>query len=270
MKLGIGSYTFMWSIGFPGAEPENPMDAFGLLEMAIQLGVGTVQLGPNLPLSDLPDIDLDRFLNRARYEHIQIEMATRGMDPHHLRRQLTVAQRAGSKMLRTVPESEAGDPLTSPALKDHLENILPELERTQIQLTLENGTIPARLLADLLDRLDSPWIGITLDTVNSLAIPEGTDEVVGALARHTSCVHVKDFVVLREWHRMGFKVEGRPAGRGQLKLPAILQSLGQAGVSPLAILELWPPEQSRLGDTIGLEHAWARESIQYLRNYLAE
>jgi sugar phosphate isomerase/epimerase len=270
MKLGIGSYTFMWSIGFPGAEPEKPMDAFGLLEMASRLGVGTVQLGPNLPLSDLPGNDLDRFINRARSKHIQIEMATRGMDPHHLRRQLTVAQRAGSKMLRTVPESETGDPLTSSTLKVHLENILPELERTQIQLTLENGRTPARSLADLLDRLDSRWIGITLDTVNSLAIPEGTDEVVSALARHTSCIHVKDFVIQREWHRMGFRVEGRPAGRGQLKLPAILKSLGDAGVSPVAILELWPPEQSCLSETIGLEHAWARESVHYLRNYLAE
>jgi sugar phosphate isomerase/epimerase len=238
--------------------------------MAIQLGVGTVQFGPNLPLSDLADIDLDRFLTRARSSHIQIEMATRGMDPHHLRRQLTVAQHAGSKMLRTVPESESGDPLTACDLEDRLKSILPDLERAKIQLTLENGRIPARFLAGLLDRLDSQWIGITLDTVNSLAIPEGTDEVVRALAHYTSCVHVKDFVVQREWHRMGFKVEGRPAGRGQLKLPAILKTLGEAGVSPIAILELWPPEQLHPWETIGLEHAWARESIHYLRNFIVE
>ncbi len=48
MKLGIGSYTYMWSIGFPNAVPESPMDAFGLLAKAVELDVRTLQLGPNL------------------------------------------------------------------------------------------------------------------------------------------------------------------------------------------------------------------------------
>jgi len=270
MKLGIGSYTFMWSIGFPGAEPENPMDAFGLLDMAIQLGVGTVQLGPNLPLSDIEEPSLGRFLNLARLNGIQIEMATRGMSLAHLRLQLALAERAGSTMLRTVPDSDADDSLTLSSLERDIRHILPDLERAKIQLTLENGKIPAKSLADLLDRLDSPWIGITLDTVNSLAIPEGTDEVVRSLAPYTSCLHVKDFTIERAWHMMGFKVEGCPAGLGQLKLPAILNALSRAGVSPIAILELWPPEQLHLTETIALEHVWARESIRYLRNYISD
>ena len=41
MKVGIGSYAFMWSIGFPGAAPEHPMTAIGLLEKAIELGTFT-------------------------------------------------------------------------------------------------------------------------------------------------------------------------------------------------------------------------------------
>lgn len=270
MKLGIGSYTFMWSIGFPGALPDDPMTALGLLETAIELGVGTVQFGPNLPLSDLPDEELERLLQAADSNHIQIELATRGMELRHLRRQLELARRARSRMLRTVPETEAGNPLTLRNLEEQYLAILPELERTQIQLTLENGKIPAHALAESLDRLQSPWIGVTLDTVNSLAIPEGTDEVVRALGRYTSCFHVKDFVVRREWHMMGFVVEGCPAGGGQLDLPSILNTFEREGACPLAILELWPPEQQRLGETIALEHKWARESIHYLRKYIAD
>ena len=38
MKLGIGTYTYMWSIGFPGAAPDAPMRAMGLLEKARELG----------------------------------------------------------------------------------------------------------------------------------------------------------------------------------------------------------------------------------------
>ena len=54
MKLGINSYTFMWSIGFQGANPAypdkaarpaQPLTALGLLEKARQLGVSVVQTG---------------------------------------------------------------------------------------------------------------------------------------------------------------------------------------------------------------------------------
>jgi sugar phosphate isomerase/epimerase len=270
MKLGIGSYTYMWSIGFPNAVPESPMDAFGLLAKAVELDVRTLQLGPNLPLGGLSERELERFLSAAQTSGVQIEMATRGMDVEHLRQQLRLARRAGCRMLRTVPESLAGNPLAIAELGKSLQAILPDLQEAGIQLTLENGRIPARALGELLDTLDTEWIGITLDTVNSLAIPEGTEEVVNELARHTSCFHVKDFIVRREWHMMGFVVEGRPAGLGQLQLPSILKTLDEAGASPVAILELWPPEQPRLMETIALEQAWARESIQYLRKFIVD
>ena len=53
MKLGIGTYTYMWSIGFPGAQPKVPIDGLGLLRKAHELGVRVVQFGPNLSLSDV-------------------------------------------------------------------------------------------------------------------------------------------------------------------------------------------------------------------------
>jgi sugar phosphate isomerase/epimerase len=79
---------------------------------------------------------------------------------------------------------------------------------------------------------------------------------------------VKDFAVLRVWHMMGFNVEGRPAGKGQLDLPWLIETLRAAGRDPNAILELWPPEQSALEETIALEDAWAVESILYLRRLI--
>jgi sugar phosphate isomerase/epimerase len=81
-------------------------------------------------------------------------------------------------------------------------------------------------------------------------------------------VHVKDFSVKRVWHMMGFTVEGRPAGKGQLNVPWLLQSLREANVSPNAILELWVPQQPTLEQTIRMEHAWAEESVAYLRQQI--
>jgi len=270
LKLGIGTYTYMWSIGFPGVEPTHPLDALGLLEKARSLGVRAVQFGPNLPLSGLSPRDLGAVLERARAWGMEIEIGTRGLETDHLRSELELAREAGSTLLRTVPELENGRTATVPEVCDRLRAFAPDLEKAQVRLALENGKIPARELSDALSSLQSPLVGITLDTVNSLAIPEGTEHVVRTLARHALCFHVKDFVVERAWHMMGFLVEGRPAGKGQMNFPWILQQLRAAGSTANAILELWPPPQAELEATIGLEQAWAEESIRYLRQYIPD
>lgn len=268
MKLGIGTYTYMWSIGFPGACPERPMLAVDLLAKASELGVHVVQYGPNLSLDSLSDCELETLVQLARNRDIEIEVGTRGLEVTHLRQQIRLAQRVGARLLRTVPEL-SGETPSIWKIESALKQILPDLEQSQVRLAVENGKIPAASLADTLDVLNSPWIGVTLDTVNSLAIPEGTREIVKNLAKHTFCFHVKDFVVKRVWHMMGFSVEGCPADRGQMDLPWILDQLRMAGADPNAILELWPPEQSDLSATVALEDAWARESINNLRRYLA-
>jgi sugar phosphate isomerase/epimerase len=142
------------------------------------------------------------------------------------------------------------------------------LEAAKVGLAIENGRIPASEMAEVLDESSCRWLGVTLDTVNSLAIPEGTREIVRHFARHTLCLHVKDFVVQRAWHMMGFSVEGRPAGEGQMGLPWILEQLKKEGSDPNAILELWPPPQAKLDETIALEHAWAESSVRYLRKHI--
>src|ERR1035438_1018875 len=59
MKLGIGTYSYMWAIGFDGARPASPMTAMALLEKARGLGVRVVQYGPNLSLESLSEVELD-------------------------------------------------------------------------------------------------------------------------------------------------------------------------------------------------------------------
>jgi 3-oxoisoapionate decarboxylase len=268
MKLGIGTYACMWSIGLPGAQPSNPMDAYAFLTKAKELGLSLVQFGPNLPLDHLHDSDLARLFDYAQRSGIQIECGTRTLEPSHLRKQISLAHRLGASLLRTVPDFEVGAAPSPRELAATLAVILPDLEKNQVRLAIENGNIPARDLSELLEILGSPWIGVTLDTANSLAIPEGTQHVVSTLAKYAFSLHVKDFVVSRAWHRMGFLVEGRPAGKGQMNIAWILRELKTAGAEPNAILELWPPQQSSLQATIALEQAWAVESIRYLREFM--
>jgi sugar phosphate isomerase/epimerase len=260
----------MWSIGFPGAEPVNPMTPLGLLTKARELAVKVVQIGPNMPLDRYCDAELDALAATAREWNLEIEIGTRGLEKDHLTRQIALAKRFGATLIRTIPELDGGRVPTTDEMASHLCAMLPVLARSGVRLAMENGKIPAETLAAVLDRLGSPWAGITLDTVNSMAIPEDWRRVATVLARHTMCLHMKDFAVSRVWHMMGFKLEGRPAGQGQVDVPWLLDLLGDAGVSPNVILELWPPEEARLEDTIATEHKWAMESVAYLRRYIEQ
>ena len=49
-----------------------------------------------------------------------------------------------------------------------------------------------------------------------------------------------------------------------------IEALKDAGVDPNAIIELWPPEQARLEDTIATEQRWAVESVANLRKWIPE
>ena len=60
---------------------------------------------------------------------------------------------------------------------------------------------------------------------------------------------------------LGFVVEGRPAGEGMLDIPALLALLQAHGRDPNAIVELWPPAEATLDDTIDKERRWVEESV---------
>lgn len=273
MKLGIGTYATMWAIGITGggreARPERPMTAFDLLRRTHELGLHVVQYGPNLPLADLPQNELAALIEQAAAWDIELELGTRGLEADHLRQQIALAVRIGARLLRTVPEVGGVTPPRA-ALPAHLRTILPDLEAAGLRLGLENGLIPARDLAWALEQIGSPRLGVVLDMVNSLAVSEGWRYVTEILAPYTVCLHHKDFAVQRAWHMMGFVIEGRPAGQGQLDTPWLLDTLNAAGARYNVILEVWPPEQSTLDQTIALEQRWVDEGIAYLRRFIRE
>jgi sugar phosphate isomerase/epimerase len=267
MKLGAGSYCWMWAIGVPGQPPPaSPLDAFALLDRCHQLGLRVVQFGPNLPL---PLDRLPHLAERARELGIEVEVGIAGLDPTAIRQGVDLCRHLRASLLRTVDLYE-GPTRATADLEASLRAALPLLEASNVRLAVENARTPARDLAASLDAIASPWLGVTLDTVNSLAVPEGTVEVVDALARHTLCLHVKDFRVRRIWHMMGFTVEGTPAGQGQLDIPWLLDRIRAEGRHPNAILELWVPQQDSLEQTIALEQSWVNESIAYLRRFLKD
>jgi sugar phosphate isomerase/epimerase len=123
----------------------------------------------------------------------------------------------------------------------------------------------SRVLADIIQRTGSPFVGICLDTANSLGANEGITEVLDNLASLTVNLHLKDIRIARKPHMMGFDISGAPVCEGALDIPGIMRRLQSNGHNPNAILELWPPFSETIEKTIEIERDWIRRSIQNLR-----
>jgi sugar phosphate isomerase/epimerase len=270
MKLGIGSYTYTWAVGVPGSMPAQPLGYSGLLERAAALGVKVVQYADNLPLEALADGELRALARQAQELGIQVEVGTRGIEAGHLRRFVEIAGIFGAPFVRVVIDTAE----QKPSAEDTTSLLYPLREAFStagIRLVIENhDRFSCRTLARLVETLGSDWVGICLDTVNSLGALEGTEEVVRTLGRFAVNLHVKDYTVTRLGHRMGFLVEGRPAGQGRLDVPWLLSELRRLGRDPNAILELWTPPEERLEDTIAKEARWAEDSVAYLRTLIKD
>jgi L-ribulose-5-phosphate 3-epimerase UlaE len=94
---------------------------------------------------------------------------------------------------------------------------------------------------------------------------EGIAEVVRTLAPFTINLHLKEFVIRRVSHKMGFVVEGLPAGEGMLNIPNLLDAIEKTGKCKSAILELWTPPSETIEETIRKENDWAEQSIVNLK-----
>jgi 3-oxoisoapionate decarboxylase len=271
MRLGVGSYTYVWSVGVPGSPPPpRPLSTPGLLDKAAELGVRVVQVADNLPLDRLTDAEFDELIARARRLGLALEVGTRGCRPDHLRRYLRIAERLGSPILRTILDADGHEPTPGEAV-ELLRAVAPEFARAGVCLAVENhDRFRAAVLADLFERVGSPAVGLCLDTANSIGCVENVETLLRVLGRWVVNLHVKDYAVTRLPHGKGFVVEGRPAGRGQLDIPGLLAELRRQGRDVSAIVELWPPPEATPAASVAKEEAWARESVRHLRQYIAE
>ncbi|NMC37628.1 MAG: TIM barrel protein [Bacteroidales bacterium] len=266
MRLGLSSYTYTWAIGVPGSEPENPMLLCQLLEKAEASGIDLVQIADNLPVEKLKSEELELLAYYSVEKGISIEMGGRGLTPEHTMKCLKTAEHIGSPILRMVIDAANYEP-EIPDIKAILKELEPELKSRRIRLAIENhDRLKAREFEDIIQSAGSEWIGICLDSVNSMGAGEGFETVSEILIPYTFNLHIKDFAILRAPHKMGLVIEGRPAGKGMLNIPDLIRRTSATGLCNSAILELWTPPEIDIEATILKEEEWAGESIRYLKS----
>lgn len=269
MKLGIGSYTFPYSVGLRQVPPGKRLSALGLVERACQLGVKVVQFCDNLPLTQLAPGEWARLAETVRQKGLEVEVGTRGLqDTEGLRRHLQLAQQLGAPFVRLVVDAAGFEP-TPEECVERLRAVLPWFQAAGIKLALENhDRFTCRVLVDIMEHTDPHWVGICLDTVNSFGALEGPEVVVSTLAPYTLNLHLKDFQIHRVQNQLGFVIRGCPLGQGRLNVPWVLEQLQRAGRDVNAIIESWTSldDPAREADEVELE--WAKASVQYARQWI--
>ncbi len=265
MKLGISSYTYTWAVGVPGSFPSRPFSALDLIDKAASAGVHLVQIADNLPLEKLPEEQFSTLLSHAGNKKVSIEMGGRGLTPEHTYNCLKTAETVHSPILRMVIDNHGYEPGLQTVIKI-IRDLLYEFESRKIRLAIENhDRFKARDFEKIIQSVGSEWVGICLDSVNSIGAGEGFATVAEILLPYTINLHIKDFTIFRVSHKMGFVIEGRPAGRGMLNISETVKKLSGINRCKSAILELWTPPELILEDTIAKEDEWAQESIKFLK-----
>jgi sugar phosphate isomerase/epimerase len=268
MKLGISSYTYTWAVGVPGSMPEKPMSAFDLIDRACSSGLTLVQIADNLPLEIWSAEHLFDLYSYAEKKNISIEMGGRGLSSEHVHQCLKTAIAIHSPILRMVIDGAGFEPDLKSVISI-IKELQPEFESYKISLVIENhDRFKARDFEKIIQSVGSEWIGICLDSVNSMGAGEGFEEVSRILLPYTINLHIKDFTIRRVSHKMGIIIEGSPAGKGMLNVRDTVESLNKYNRCQSAILELWTPPESNIEDTVIKENKWANESLEYLKSIL--
>lgn len=81
-------------------------------------------------------------------------------------------------------------------------------------------------------------------------------------------LHVKDVQISRLPHLMGFVVEGRPLGQGQLPIVETIEEVARHGRCRSVILESWTSPVASVAETVEQELAGVNASIMRLLAWL--
>jgi sugar phosphate isomerase/epimerase len=281
VKLAIDSYSYHRYFGevYAGLEqdPGTRITMRDFLDRAKALGVAGVSLESCFMPNPSPE---EIATLRADLDELRLEPAWAWGHPSGLRsgdapeevadlkRHTEIAAAVGATVMRIC----CGGRRTRPDnWSDHKAKLVPLLTDATahakghgVVLAIENHIdMLADELVELIDTIDSPWLGVCLDTANNLRMLEDPAVAIEKLAPYARATHVKDIAAKGGDPRDFAFWPSVPVGRGIIDMPrafAELRKHGYAGLLALEIDYLHPAYESD-------EQAIA-ESIHYMRSLL--
>lgn len=276
-KLGIGSYSYYFSstargrVAFVDARFPNdqPWSIERFVDRAVELGVSYVQLADNYGLDELDESRLVEAGAYAREKGIILEAGMRGLTLQRCGHYMRIASLLGAEKLRCVIDHGTYEP----SLKEvHavIRDLIPELQRLNIILGIENhDRISADEFREIMERADSPYVSMVIDTVNSFSKMESTVKIMETLAPYAVELHIKDYTIERRKDAQGLVIKGAIAGQGRLDIPYVLDMMKKHARSDFStILEFWMEPEQDLPSCMAKENEWVEKSVAYLKSVI--
>ncbi|MBI3466305.1 MAG: sugar phosphate isomerase/epimerase, partial [Planctomycetes bacterium] len=146
-----------------------------------------------------------------------------------------------------------------------LSNLIGPAEQHGVIMAMEDHIdLLADEMVDLMSTIDSPWLGVCLDTANNLRLFEDPLVVARTLAPWTRATHIKDVGTLGGCPREFSFWPSVPLGQGLVDIPGVLGALKQASYEGLLAVEV-----DFLHPKFGPEDRAVARSIRYLRSQLS-
>ena len=249
MRVGIEDMALMAGVKRP--------DAVDLLRRAAGLGAQGVHFSTVVTFPGRDAASVRNIARTAESMDLYVEVGMGACNPASnilapgdagrdvrevLREMIAVAASAGSGVLRTfvgwLEERRLASPTWSEQL-DHVADVLTEVAPAArdagVVICIENHMdITASELLSLVERVDSPAVGVCFDTANPLMLCEDPLEACRMLASHVRCTHIKDAVLAGTVDAPRYV--SSPLGKGVVDLEEIVRAL--AAMSPCTTLSV--------------------------------
>lgn len=281
MKLAVDSYTYHRYFGevYPGIEtdPGSRMTMLDFLDRAKALGVDGVSVEscfiPNPSHAEVAELG-----NRMRELSLECVWAwghpgglRSGDAPEQvadLKRHTELAAQVGAKVMRICCGGRKTRPADWPSHKAKLLPLLRDAathaEGYGVVLAIENHIdFLADELVELVETVDSPWVGVCLDTANNLRMLEDPAVAIQKLAPFARATHIKDVAAKGGNPREFAFWPSVPVGKGLIDIPQAFAELRKQGYTGLLALEI-----DYLHPDYASDEQAVADSVNYMRGLL--
>ena len=256
MKIGIDSYCYHRFFGevYPQqVPPATRMTVEDFLARSRELGAGGVSLEacffPEYSDSYLSGVrklldgwSLDRVYAWGHPDGLEGGASTRAL--RDMMASFDRARQIGAKVMRVVGSSlRYRDQPHAPQLErltEMFREAVKTAEQYDIRLAVENHIdFTSDEMTQLLDAVDSPYLGINFDTGNFLRLLDDPVKGMRKLANRVYATHIKDLKVQKgvapdEWYFFS----SAPVGDGLIDNRALVQMLADAGFNGVLAVEI--------------------------------
>jgi sugar phosphate isomerase/epimerase len=244
--IGMHSYGYQWrdAKARPGGAKFH--DALTFLQYAHRLGAAGVQVA----IGDNDRAYAQRIKAEAEkhalYFEGQFQLPKDDTDLDRFERDVVLARDAGATVFRTACLSgrryetfKSAEEFREFAARSQnsLRLAEPALKRHRLRMAVENHKdwlVPE--LLEIVRKFSSEWVGICVDTGNSIALMEDAMSVIEEYAPFAFSVHLKDMAF--EEYGDGFLLAEVPLGRGFLPISRVVQILRKANPAVRLNLEM--------------------------------